>query len=686
MINSKHSHTIAARTLLQELQNDGDDKKQELYRTCCESGPGSRPLKVALPAMASPSLLDRVQERLDVEGQIRQLRRQRLKEQGNAVYIQPQAIANLQARDDTRFPLMEKVEQFLENDQKVFLLLGESGAGKSTFNRELERYLWEAYKKGGVIPLHISLPAIDKPEHDMIAKQLRKAEFTEPQIRELKFHRAFTLICDGYDESPQIRNIYTSNRLNQPGEWNAKMVISCRSEYVGSDYRDRFQPGDRNSRSDPELFQEAVITPFSMGQIQEYIAQYVSVHRPLWKAEEYKRALDHIPSLKELVTNPFLMSLSLEVLPRMVDHGQDLSATHITRVALYDRFIEHWLERGKKRLGEKDMGPLARAAFEGLVDEGFTRSGIDYLKRLSAAIYKEQDGHPIIRYSRHDDKGSWKSNFFTREDEIQLLREACPLVRSGDQHRFIHRSMLEYGVSLAVFDPHNRKDQMEPEFTSPRRGSVSSVVGSDDPMETVSITTRPEPDLNSPLVWRYFTREHSVLQFLEERVRQESLFKKQLLDYIEYSKADDKWRMAASNAITILVRSGMQFNGADLRGIRIPRADLSNGMFDSAQLQGANLRQVDLRGVWLKRANLSNAEAKGVQLGAPLYLECEDKVWGCLYSPDEKSIAVVISGEVQVYSTSNWEWMWRTERVPTGKYARDHCMNVFSEGRPNRCW
>ncbi|KAF9344288.1 hypothetical protein BGX34_005811, partial [Mortierella sp. NVP85] len=321
----------AARTLVQELQNDGGDKKQALYRTCRESGLRSHPLKVALPAMASPSLLDRVQERLDVEGQIRHLRRQRLREQTKSVYIQPQAIANLQARDDTRFPLMEKVEHFLESDRKVFLLLGESGAGKSTFNRELERHLWEAYKKGGVIPLHISLPTIDKPEHDMIAKQLRKAEFTEPQIRELKLHRTFTLICDGYDESPQIRNIYTSNRLNQPGEWNAKMIISCRSEYVGADYRDRFQPGDRNSRADPALLREAVITPFSMDQIQEYIAQYVSVHRPLWSADEYKDALDLIPSLKELVTNPFLMSLSLEVLPRMVDH--DLSVTHITRVA-----------------------------------------------------------------------------------------------------------------------------------------------------------------------------------------------------------------------------------------------------------------------------------------------------------------------------------------------------------------
>jgi len=77
--------------------------------------------------------------------------------------------------------------EFLSSDQTVFLIQGDSGAGKSTFNRELESDLWQMYKrKTGVIPLHINLPAIDKPEHDMIAKQLQSEEFTEQEIRELK--------------------------------------------------------------------------------------------------------------------------------------------------------------------------------------------------------------------------------------------------------------------------------------------------------------------------------------------------------------------------------------------------------------------------------------------------------------------------------------------------------------------
>ncbi|KAF9354474.1 hypothetical protein BGX34_011011 [Mortierella sp. NVP85] len=49
-----------AEKLLLELQSDGDDKKQALYRAYCENGVRSYPLKPFMPAIGSPSLLDRV--------------------------------------------------------------------------------------------------------------------------------------------------------------------------------------------------------------------------------------------------------------------------------------------------------------------------------------------------------------------------------------------------------------------------------------------------------------------------------------------------------------------------------------------------------------------------------------------------------------------------------------------------
>jgi len=649
-------HNVGARALLLDLESSGDDQKQAMYRSSREKGPISYPLKVSQPELASPSLLDHVQNRPDVEGNVRLLRKQRTKDRGNVVYIPPQAKAGVQAADGARFPLMEKVKEFLESDQKVFLLMGDSGAGKSTFNRELEFELWQSYKnKTGRIPLHINLPAIDKPEHDMIAKQLRRAEFTESQIREMKHYRKFILICDGYDESQQTHNLYMSNKLNQEGEWDAQMVISCRTEYLGTDYRDRFQPGDRNHQSDSSLLQEAVITLFSLDQVHDYIRQYAIVYRPLWEVDDYKQALERIPSLKDLVRNPFLMTLSLEVLPRMVDPGQRLSEAHVTRVGLYDHFVEQWLERGKKRVSEKDMNVQARAAFESLSDEGFTQHGIEFMKNLAVAIYKEQDGHPIVRYARAKGEQSWKSEFFSREEEKRLLREACPLSRNGNQYRFIHRSLLEYALARAIFDPQDVEKVSVSEAVMGRRGSTSSTLSFE--IKNVS-EEQPEqgPDSNSPLVWRSFINDHSLLKLLEERVQQEPVFKSQLLDYIEHSKKDKMWRQAAANAITILVRAGEQFIGTDFKGIQIPGADLSYGMFDSAQLQNADLRKVNLRGVWLRQTDLSGAQMRGVQFGELPFLSEVCLIHSCAYSPEGKSIAVGLgNGDISVYSTSNWE-------------------------------
>ncbi|KAF9972023.1 hypothetical protein BGZ75_001630, partial [Mortierella antarctica] len=335
------------------------------------------------------------------------------------------------------------------------------------------------------------------------------------------------------------------------------MVISCRSEHLGHDYKDRFQPSmdaAMASGACSDQLQEAVIVPFSKDQIHAYIHRHVADVRPPWRAKSYITALENIPNLMDLIKNPFLLRLSLDVLPGFVDVDriQELSNANITRLGLYDRFVEHWLERGKKRVGGRDLSPQARAAFDAIVDEGFTANGIDFLKRLAAAIYKEQAGHPIVEYSRFKDEETWKARFFSREDESRLLREACPLVRSGNQYRFVHKSLLEHCFTSAVFDP--QASSVSPSGPSAtRRGSTSSMFSFDGqkaPKECDLITQQAV--LETPLRWRSFVDEPSILQFLAERVQLEPSFKQQLLAMIEHSKTDKDGRIAAANAITIL--------------------------------------------------------------------------------------------------------------------------------------
>ncbi|KAG0012838.1 hypothetical protein BGZ80_011478, partial [Entomortierella chlamydospora] len=609
-----------------------------------------------LPMPPGSLLLDSVQNKPDVKAFLLQLRQERLQEYDPDVYISPRARVNRSATET--FDLRSTVQEFLDRDKKVFLILGDSGAGKSTFNRALEIDLWHRYNKADrKIPLFIHLPAIKDLERDLVAARLRQANFTENQIRKLKQHHEFILICDGYDECQQTRNLYTSNRLNQLGEWRAQMVISCRTEYTSAEYKNFFQPTDRNSRGNWELFHEAVIAPFSKDQIQDYIDQYVISRKSLWKTEDYRRALEQIPNLKDLVTNPFLLKLALEVLPQLLETNSEFSKARITRIKLYDEFVAQWIERSQKRLLDMDLSPRHKEAFRILSDSSFIQLSITYLKDLATEIYNNHGGNPVVEYSEYRDNKTWKKSFFSHNNGKNLLREAIPLVRNIDQYRFVHKSVLEYGLSLAVFDPSSCTRDSNQEPRSSRRGSAGSVLSFEAPTLKEDLTTAIEQSLlDSPFGTKSFVDEPSILQFLGERTQQQPVFKEQLLAVIERSRTEKTARIAAANAITVLVRAGVQFNGADLRDVKIPRADLSYGVFDSARLDGADLRKTKLHNIWLRNANLSGAEMTGAQFGELQFLQEEDIVEQCEYWHGGKTLAVRLrNGCFYLYDTSSWE-------------------------------
>lgn len=143
---------------------------------------------------------------------------QRLEEACLSIYIPPMVKANLQARDDDLFLLMDNVKEFLKSEHQVMLILGDSGAGKSTFNKHLELELLRSYTNGDPFPLFISLPTIRNPEEDMIRKQLKAYVFPKAQILELKERRRqFILICDGYDESQLTTNLQLPTFSTVPG-------------------------------------------------------------------------------------------------------------------------------------------------------------------------------------------------------------------------------------------------------------------------------------------------------------------------------------------------------------------------------------------------------------------------------------------------------------------------------------
>ncbi|KAG0375967.1 hypothetical protein BGX24_008445, partial [Mortierella sp. AD032] len=540
-----------------------------------------------------------------VENALDTLRTRRLSHYTQAVYIPPLAKPNLEAGNDKQLPLMDTMQDFLAGDGQVMLILGDSGAGKSTFNRHLENLLWKDYKTGGRIPLFINLPAIEQPKKELVVEQLRTHGFSEDEIRELKQDRQFILICDGYDESQLTSNLHHTNLLNQPGQWNAKIVLTCRTQYLGPNYHSRFMPlaGSHYDRPTLDLFQEAVIAPFSKAQIEDYVERYVLLEPRTWVKQEYMDRLTTIPNLLDLVKNPFLLYLCLEALPSVVQGKTDLLGLRVTRVQLYDNFVEHWLGVNKRRIERQEKDDALAAVFDELNEAGFEMNGTKFQLDLATAIFTEQEGIPVVDYIHQRDKSSWKAKFFFPDLKSTLLRDASLLIRAGTQYRFVHRSVLEYFYSCTICPSMSKQDGFGPQ------------VHFDSTFTKVSISDHP--------LSRTLVAESSVVYFLSERVPMNLDFKQHLHDIIELSKTNDQASQAAANAITILVKAGVHFNGADLRGIRVPGANLTDGQFDSAQLQCSDLREVNFSNSWIRKVDFSNARMEGVRFEELPYLELD---------------------------------------------------------------
>ncbi|KAF9120049.1 hypothetical protein BGW39_011703 [Mortierella sp. 14UC] len=621
------SATVHARNLLKDLRTDS-----------VIEFPGTYPLRSRLPLPTSFPLLSLAQEIPRVEYDLHRLKMQRIEEYKQAVYIAPLAKPNLQAPDVNLFPLIDKVEEFLAGEGHVMLILGDSGAGKSTFNNYLEYMLLQRYKPGGPIPLFINLPGLERPENELVEEQLRFYNFSEEKIRELKLHRQFLLICDGYDESQLLTNIYTTNAFNQYGQWNVKLLISCRTQYLGPDYSDRFAPkaiGQHYRTSNDVLF-EAVIAPFSKSQIELYVEKYVPLEPRTWVKEDYMDKLTTIPNLMDLVKNPFLLTLALEALPMVVKGKADLTRLRITRVELYDIFVVHWLGVNKRRLQDLKLKEVKLEALGVLLDDGFERNGVLFQKELAAAIFQEQGGRPVVDYSQMRDRMSWKVRFFGLDPERSLLRESSLLSRAGNHYRFVHRSLLEYFFSCTIWDATRHADGFALQAFMDAAGNDISIV-------------------DHPLSHRTLVPEPSIIHFLVERVRLIHSFKQHLLALIELSKSDPQANQAAANAITILVRAGVRFNGSDLRGVRIAGADLSAGQFDSVQLQDSDLTAVTLTKAWIREANFIGARMEGIEFGELPYLQEDAEVLACAFSPDGSSFAAGLgSGKISIYNISTW--------------------------------
>ncbi len=596
----------------------------------------------------------------------------------HALYIPAQGKRTTYATEDA-FDLYPAVNEFLkysalnivdqknskdqktpavDNGRKVLLLLGDTGSGKSLFCQDLIARLWQSYKSGNPIPLFISLARLQDPIDNAIEETLTSYGFSAEQVATLKKEQQFIFVLDGYDEIHQFKNLYVTNKLN---EWNARTIITCRSQYLYylSDTDKHFMPFHGEKRQ-PHLLQQFYVAPFSEKEIVAYVQQYEKLngqavvadlkdHKSDMKSAEAPKPvlyqqLVSIPGLQTLITTPFLLHLAVEVLPDILvkykaSHPNPLPSTgegafkeqqKLTQSALYDVFIERWFKRQELKL-KTSKHIDEKAADPKLNFWKFCKELAATMRAQNVTLinYTPEKVSKFASATAQNKLNPWKQ-FFSEDQETELLRSACPIRKLGpNQYGFIHASLIEYFATRAMYE--------EVVAQQPQQIVISTAaVGDAKDSKQANLLPLPQNTLYQSSI----TKQNNMIRFLADRVQESEVFKNKLFEAIESSKKDERYAVGAANAITALNCAEVNFNGLDFNGIRIPRANLSGALCDNTSFQDADLTEVNFQSAWLREANLCGATMANIDLGEWPSIKIKNGASVCSYSPDGRWLAI----------------------------------------------
>ena len=283
------------------------------------------------------------------------------------------AKAKYRDQDEKSFDLEKKVATFLspEDPHCSLVIKGESGGGKSTFLRYLNRQLWQKRQQNPKAPIPLLLElsqfvtAIKNDE--LIEKGLKHYKILEKQAYQLQKEYKLILLLDGCDEArlKKGEDLYGPNKL---GEWADKVIFTVRKAYPIE--KGVFVPYNQKGFSEDHLCEEVVLQPFDASQIDAYLAKIV-VQNGIkgWEdPKKYHTTIQQIPDLPQMIQNPFLLQMVSLVLPEIAEKHlgkkKSLGTIRLMRSTLYDRFTRKWFVRNDKRLRRRKIEPIGLAQYQ----------------------------------------------------------------------------------------------------------------------------------------------------------------------------------------------------------------------------------------------------------------------------------------------------------------------------------
>ncbi len=216
-----------------------------------------------------------------------------------------QLLENCNSEHFDRFGLYQVVEKrvsglvAVEQNSKL-MILGKPGAGKTTFLKRIAIQCNSGQFKSDCVPIFITLKAFaEEPQqpgllqyiNDQFLNDILDQEITKTLLKQ---GRAIVLL-DGLDEVRQVDNDRVIREISKfSTQYDANyFVITCR--IAANDYRFLH-------------FTEVEVADFDEKQVTEFANKWFQAKDPK-KAKQFIEKLKENPRIKELATNPLLLTL-----------------------------------------------------------------------------------------------------------------------------------------------------------------------------------------------------------------------------------------------------------------------------------------------------------------------------------------------------------------------------------------
>lgn len=437
--------------------------------------------------------------------------------------------------------------EFGNKDKKDYIILADSGMGKTTFLIKLFKKYYFKIRR-----------------HQIVVTSLNDTEVLD-KIKEIKWPEKTILLMDALDEDREAAKD-CQNRVNQIIDATAyfyKVIITCRTQFLPADirlYRDNKVMGVGEKETE---FERLYISFFTDQEIQEYLNKKYKGYK---RRDKRMRAEKIIKRCPDLMMRPMLLAY-------VDDLSDDANKKYVYIYEIYQEMVNKWIGREYKNKQQRQhlrafSTELAVCQYEAGTDD------ID-IEKLNSLCQ-----HYGIDFRNHVTKAR------------SLLNR-----NANGAYKFAHRSIMEFFLAEKAFQDADFEGRVRSkDFTG--YDMLRTFLTEMKEKEFCDMQTYENKILKNRKYSYYQLDDINLSNYVIENCEfRECIFYKCNMKNIKFI-----------NTVFMevkIVRSDLQnvdLNAAQLRGICIKYSNL-----EGARLKNADLRNADLEGTNLSGADLSGA-------------------------------------------------------------------------------